>query len=99
MVDAFHAETIVEVDDFKTKNIQLDSIIDKNEVRLNVETVLVTQLVLAGTTIGRQVDEVVQLDLAGMLVQYGAPRFIQGGVDPTQIGDVRDDSILALDYY
>jgi hypothetical protein len=35
-----------------------------------------------------------------MLVKYGAPRFIyEGRIDPTQIGDARYDSILALDYY
>jgi hypothetical protein len=59
-----------------------------------------TQLVLACTTIGRQANEVVQLYLADMLVQDGTLRFIQeGGVDPTQTSDARDDSILALDYY
>jgi hypothetical protein len=31
MVDASHGETIVEADDFKTKNVQLDSTRDKNE--------------------------------------------------------------------
>ncbi len=52
------------------------------------------------TTIGRQANEGVQLDSVGMLVKYGESGFIyEGGIDPTRIGDVGDDSILALDYY
>jgi hypothetical protein len=35
-----------------------------------------------------------------MLVKYGESGFIyEGGIDPTRTGDVRDDFILALDYY
>jgi hypothetical protein len=56
--------------------------------------------VLIGITIDKQVDKVVQLDLAGMLVEYGAPRFIhEGGIDLTQASDVECGSLLALDYY
>ncbi len=35
-----------------------------------------------------------------MLVEYGAPRFVhEGGIDLTQLGDVKYGSLLALDYY
>jgi hypothetical protein len=32
MVDAFHEETIIEVDELKAKNVQPNSIGDKNEI-------------------------------------------------------------------
>jgi hypothetical protein len=35
-----------------------------------------------------------------MLVKYGTPRFVhEGGIDPTQLGDVEYGSLPALDYY
>jgi hypothetical protein len=35
-----------------------------------------------------------------MLVKYWAPRFVrEGGINPTQLGDVKYGSFLALDYY
>ncbi len=53
-----------------------------------------------GTTIGRQVNEGVQLDSPGMLVEYFALRFThEGGIDLTRTCDVGDDFIFALDYY
>jgi hypothetical protein len=53
-----------------------------------------------GTTIGRQVNEGVQLDSPGMLVKYFALGFThEGGIDLTRTCDVRDDFIFALDYY
>jgi hypothetical protein len=76
MVDAFHEEAIVEVNNFKTKNIQPNLTGDKNEVELNVKIVLVTQPMLASTTIGRQANEIVQPNSTSMLVQYRAPRCI-----------------------
>jgi hypothetical protein len=47
MVDAYHGEIVTKADDFKTKNIQLDSTRNKNEAQLNSEVILVTQLLLA----------------------------------------------------
>jgi hypothetical protein len=35
MVDASHEEIVVQEDDFKAKNVQLDSIGDRNEAQLN----------------------------------------------------------------
>jgi hypothetical protein len=55
--------------------------------------------VLANTIIIKQTDEVVLLDLIGMLVEYGTPRFIQGGVDLTQTCDARDNFIFRFDFY
>jgi hypothetical protein len=35
-----------------------------------------------------------------MFIEYGTPRFIHdGGIDPTQTCDVRDDYLLTFDYY
>ncbi|CAK9188988.1 unnamed protein product [Sphagnum troendelagicum] len=45
MVDASHGEIIAEEDDLRAKNIQLDSIGDKNEAQSNSEAIPVTQLV------------------------------------------------------
>jgi hypothetical protein len=55
---------------------------------------------MVGTTINRQANEGVQPDLIDMLIKYGVSWCIhEGGIDPTRINDVKDDSILALDYY
>jgi hypothetical protein len=53
MVDAFHEETIIEVDDFRAKNVQPNSARDKNEVWPNSKAVPMTQLVSTSITIGR----------------------------------------------
>ncbi len=59
-----------------------------------------TQLVSIGITINGHVNEVVQLDLVGMLVKYEALGFIcEGVINFTQPGDAEDGSLLALDYY
>jgi hypothetical protein len=56
--------------------------------------------VSASTTTSRHVDEAIQLNLVGVLVEYGASGFIhEGGIITTWTFDVGDDSILALDYY
>jgi hypothetical protein len=62
MLDASHEEIVVEEDDFIATNVQLDSIGDKNEIQPNLGAVPVTQLVSAGTTINRHVDEAIQLN-------------------------------------
>jgi hypothetical protein len=100
MVDTSHEESIIEEDNSRAKNIQLDLIVDRNEAQPNSEIVLVTQSMMVGITIDRQANEGVQLDPTCMLVKYGALRFIhEGGIDPTRTCDVKDDFILALDYY
>ncbi len=100
IVDAFHGEIVAKEDDFRAKNVQPDLVGDKNEVQSNSEVVLATQLMLVGTSIGRQVDEAIQLNLIGMLVEYGTLGLIyEVGINIAQIGDVGDDSIQALDYY
>jgi hypothetical protein len=59
-----------------------------------------TQLVLTSISIDRHVDEIVRSNSIGMLVEYGTPRFVrEGGIDPTQLGDVKYGSLLTLDYY
>jgi len=55
---------------------------------------------MVGTTINRQANEGVQPNSTCILVKYGASWFIhEGGINPTQTSDVKDDSIFALDYY
>lgn len=100
MVEAFHDKTIVVQMTTKPKNVHPNLTGNKNEVQLNVEAILVTQPVLASTIMVRQMDEVVQPNLIGMFVEYGAPRFIQEGqVNPAQTSDARDNFIFAFDSY
>jgi hypothetical protein len=55
---------------------------------------------LVGTSIDRHVDEGIQLNLIAMFVKYGMSWFIhEVGINITQIGDVGNYSIFALDYY
>jgi predicted thioredoxin/glutaredoxin len=99
IVDASHEETIVEGDKFRAKNAQLDLASNPNEVKLDLKTIVMTQPMSTGITIDRQVDKVVQSDLACMLVEYGALGFIhEGGIDPTQASDVECGPLLELDY-
>jgi hypothetical protein len=71
MVDAFHEETVTNANAFKAKNIQLDSTGTKNEVQPNAQAILVSQSMLANTTINRHGNEVDQLNSTGMLGEYG----------------------------
>jgi hypothetical protein len=63
MVDASHEEIVIEEDDFRATNTQLDLARDKNKTQPNSKIILVTQLVSTSITIGRHVDEAVQLNL------------------------------------
>jgi len=95
MVDASHGEIIAEEDDLRAKNVQLDLIGDKNEAQSNSEAIPVTQLVSVGTSIGRHADEAVQPNLIKRLSGFTH----EVRINTTRTGDVRDDSILALDCY
>ncbi len=98
MVDAFHEKTIAKANKFKAKNVQPNSASDPNEVQPNSKTILVTQPMSASITTNRQANEVVQSNLVGMFIKYGAPRFVhEGGIDPTQLGDVEYGSLPTLD--
>jgi hypothetical protein len=100
MVDTSHEEFVIEEDNSRTKNVQPNSVGDKNEAQPNLKIILMTQLMMVGTTINRQANERVQSDSIGMLVKYGVLGFIhEGGIDPTRTSDVKDDSIVTLDYY
>ncbi len=60
LVDAFHEKAVIEVNEFKTKDVQLDSVGNLNEIQSNPKVVLVTQLTSTGIITSGQVDEVAQ---------------------------------------
>jgi hypothetical protein len=53
-----------------------------------------------GLIVDRHTDEVVRPYSTSMFVEYGVLGFIhEGGIDPTQTCDARNDFIFVLDYY
>jgi hypothetical protein len=100
MVDASHEENFTKVDEFTVNNVQPNSAGDPNEVRLNLEVVLVTQPVLTCITTNGQANKIVQPNSVSMFVKYEALRFAcEGGINPIQLGDVEYGSFPAIDYY
>lgn len=100
MVDASYEETFTKANEFITKNVQPNSVGYPNEIQLNSEVILVTQLVSTGITTNRQANKVAQPNSVGMFVKYEALRFGgEGGIDPIQPGDVEYGSFPTLDYY
>jgi hypothetical protein len=100
MVDASYEETFTKANEFTIKNVQPNSTSDPNEVQLNLELILVTQLVSTNITTNRQANKVVQPNLVNMFIKYEALRFDgEGGIDPIQLGDVQYGSFPTLHYY
>ncbi len=99
-MDAFHEEVVTKANKLRTKDVKPDLACDLNEIQLNLETILMMQLASIDIITNGQAYEAAQQDLACMLVEYEAPRFIhEGGTNLTQPGDAKYGSLLTFGYY